>query len=108
MGGPRERIRAAAADAFDMDDMNPLNLVAIEVAREPRSGFLSIASGRDDGLFENDGQLTKRHVRAMTIASLAPRRGDLLIDVGAGSGSIAIEWLLLDPANRAIAIEAAS
>ncbi len=85
--------------------MNPLNLVAIEVAREPLSGFLSIASGRDDSLFENDGQLTKRHVRAMTIASLAPRRGDLLIDVGAGSGSIAIEWLLLDPANRAIAIE---
>jgi precorrin-6Y C5,15-methyltransferase (decarboxylating) len=105
MGGPRERIRAAAADAFDMEDMNPLNLVAIEVAREPLSGFLSIASGRDDNLFENDGQLTKRHVRAMTIASLAPRRGDLLIDVGAGSGSIAIEWLLLDPANRAIAVE---
>jgi precorrin-6B C5,15-methyltransferase / cobalt-precorrin-6B C5,C15-methyltransferase len=105
MGGPRERIRAAAADAFDMGDVNSLNLVAIEVGREPRCGFLSIASGRDDSLFENDGQLTKRHVRAMTIASLAPRRGDLLIDVGAGSGSIAIEWLLLDPANRAIAIE---
>ncbi len=68
-----ERIRTAAADAFDMEDMNPLNLVAIEVAREPLSGFLSIASGRDDNLFENDGQLTKRHVRAMTIASLRPR-----------------------------------
>jgi precorrin-6Y C5,15-methyltransferase (decarboxylating) len=105
MGGPRERIRAAPADAFDLDGVDPLNLVAIEVAREPRSGFLSIASGRDDALFEHDGQLTKRHIRAITLSSLAPRRGDLLIDVGAGSGSIAIEWLLLDSANRAIAIE---
>ena len=105
MGGPRERIRAAPAAAFDMDGVDPLNLVAIEVAREPRSGFLSIASGRDDALFEHDGQLTKRHIRAITLSSLAPRRGDLLIDVGAGSGSIAIEWLLLDSANRAIAIE---
>jgi precorrin-6Y C5,15-methyltransferase (decarboxylating) len=105
MGGPGERIRASAADAFDMEGANPLNLVAIEVAREPRSGFLSIASGRDDGLFEHDGQLTKRHIRAITLSSLIPQRGDLLIDVGSGSGSIAIEWLLLDPANRAIAIE---
>ncbi len=105
MGGERERIRRADAEAFDLQEINPLNLVAIEVAREPRSGCLSIASGRDDSLFENDGQLTKRHVRAITLASLAPRRGDLLFDIGAGSGSIAIEWLLLDPANRAIAIE---
>ncbi|MGB6324269.1 MAG: precorrin-6Y C5,15-methyltransferase (decarboxylating) subunit CbiT, partial [Methylocella sp.] len=56
--------------------------------------------------FETDGQFTKREVRAVTLSSLAPRRGELLWDVGAGSGSIAIEWLLSDPANRAIAIEA--
>jgi precorrin-6Y C5,15-methyltransferase (decarboxylating) len=106
MGGPRERVRSGVADAFDLQLINPLNLVAIEVAQEPRSSFISIAGGRDDSLLENDGQLTKRPVRAITLSSLAPRRGDLLWDVGSGSGSIAIEWLLLDPTNRAIAIEA--
>jgi precorrin-6Y C5,15-methyltransferase (decarboxylating) len=105
LGGPAERLRAAPADAFDLDGINPLNLVAVEIAPGPRSSFIPLGAGRDDALFENDGQLTKRHVRAITLASLAPRRGELLWDVGAGSGSIAIEWLLLDPANRAIAIE---
>jgi precorrin-6Y C5,15-methyltransferase (decarboxylating) len=56
-------------------------------------------------LFENDGQITKREIRALTLSSLAPRRGELLWDVGAGSGSVAIEWLLADPSLRAIAIE---
>lgn len=106
MGGPRERLRSSAANAFDITDINPLNLVAIGVSAGPRERMISISSGLDDIWFENDGQLTKRNIRAMTLSALAPRRGDLLWDVGAGSGSIAIEWLLLDPANRAIAIEA--
>jgi precorrin-6Y C5,15-methyltransferase (decarboxylating) len=63
------------------------------------------ASGLADSLFEHDGQITKREIRAMTLAALAPRRGELLWDIGAGSGSVAIEWMLADPANRAIAIE---
>ena len=58
-----------------------------------------------DDLFEHDGQITKREIRAVTLSSLAPRRGELLWDIGAGSGSVAIEWLLADPAMRAIAIE---
>ncbi len=106
MGGERERILSCAAGAFDRTDIDPLNLVAIDVMLEPRSSFIPIGAGLDDALFEHDGQLTKRNVRAITLSALAPRRGDVLWDVGAGSGSVAIEWLRLDPANRAIAIEA--
>ncbi len=56
-------------------------------------------------MFEHDGQITKREVRAVTLSSLAPRRGERLWDIGAGAGSIAIEWMLADPTMRAIAIE---
>jgi precorrin-6Y C5,15-methyltransferase (decarboxylating) len=106
IGGPRERTRAATAEAFDMEGIDPLNIVALEIAATAQSRILPVASGLADSWFETDGQLTKREVRAVTLSSLAPRRGELLWDVGAGSGSIAIEWLLSDPANRAIAIEA--
>ncbi len=106
MGGERERVYSCSADAFERTDIDPLNLVAIDVTLEPRSSFIPIGAGLDDMLFEHNGQLTKRNVRAITLSALAPRRGDLLWDVGAGSGSIAIEWLRLDPVNRAIAIEA--
>jgi precorrin-6B C5,15-methyltransferase / cobalt-precorrin-6B C5,C15-methyltransferase len=106
MGGPRERTRASTAEAFNMEGIDPLNLVAIEIAATVESRILPVASGLADGWFESDGQLTKREVRAVALSSLAPRRGELLWDVGAGSGSMAIEWLLCDPANQAIAIEA--
>ena len=106
MGGPRERTRATTAEAFRMEGINPLNIVALEIAATAQSRILPVANGLANSLFETDGQLTKREVRAVTLSSLAPRRGELLWDVGAASGSIAIEWLLSDPANRAIAIEA--
>ncbi|MGH6813160.1 MAG: precorrin-6y C5,15-methyltransferase (decarboxylating) subunit CbiE [Methylocella sp.] len=106
MGGQRERTRATTAEAFRMEGIDPLNLVALEIAATAQSRILPVANGLADSWFETDGQLTKREVRAVTLSSLAPRRGELLWDVGAGSGSIAIEWLLSDPANRAIAIEA--
>jgi precorrin-6Y C5,15-methyltransferase (decarboxylating) len=64
------------------------------------------APGLADELFEHDGQITKREVRAMTLSALAPRRGELLWDIGAGAGSVAIEWMLADPSMRAVAIEA--
>jgi precorrin-6Y C5,15-methyltransferase (decarboxylating) len=105
MGGQRERTRATTAAAFALDAIDPLNIVALEIAATAQSRILTVASGLADSWFETDGQLTKREVRAVTLSSLAPRRGELLWDVGAGSGSIAIEWLLSDPANRAIAIE---
>jgi precorrin-6Y C5,15-methyltransferase (decarboxylating) len=106
MGGPRERVRHAAAAGFDLGDVDPLNTVAIEVAAERGARVVALAPGLEDGWFENDGQLTKAEVRAITISALAPRVGDLLWDVGAGAGSVAIEWRLRYPANRAIAVEA--
>ncbi|HET6377809.1 MAG TPA: precorrin-6y C5,15-methyltransferase (decarboxylating) subunit CbiE [Methylocella sp.] len=105
MGGPRERVREARASSFALAGIDPLNLVALEIAAGAQSRTLPWASGLPDFWFETDGQLTKREVRAITISSLAPRRGELLWDIGAGSGSISIEWLLRSPANRAIAIE---
>lgn len=104
MGGPRERIRAARADAFALEDIDPLNTVAIAVAGHGRA--LPLAPGLDDGLFENDGQLTKAEIRALTLAALRPHPGLHLWDIGAGAGSIAIEWMLRHPSLRATAIEA--
>lgn len=106
LGGDDERIRETRADAFDLSDVAPLNTVAIDVVAGPDARIIPYTPGLDDELFEHDGQLTKREVRAITLSSLAPKHGDLLWDVGAGSGSISIEWLLADPSLRAIAVEA--
>ncbi len=102
MGGPAERLRATTAAAFGLADIHPLNTVAVTV-----SGAVPhhLASGLPDALFEHDGQLTRREIRAVTLSTLAPRRGEMLWDVGGGAGSIGIEWMLRHPANRAVAIE---
>lgn len=105
LGGPDERQRQTRAKNFWIADANRLNLLGIEVAAAPDALIIPTAPGLDDALFESDGQLTKREVRAVTLSSLAPRAGELLWDIGCGSGSIAIEWLLRHPANRAIGIE---
>lgn len=105
LGGASERVTLHTAAEFSLNDVNPLNLCAIEVVADAGARILPLASGLDDGLFEHDGQITKREVRALTLSALAPRRGELLWDIGAGSGSIGIEWMLSDPAMRAIAIE---
>ncbi len=105
LGGARERIRTTTAAAFDSAAVDALNTVAIEVEAAPGARVLTLTPGLADDLFEHDGQITKREIRAMTRSSLAPRRGELLWDVGAGSGSVAIEWMLADPAMRAIAVE---
>ena len=105
LGGPRERIRAATAATFDLTAIDALNTVAIEVAASRDARVLPRVCGLADDLFEHDGQITKREIRAVTLSSLEPRRGELLWDIGAGSGSVAIEWMLADPAMRAIAIE---
>jgi precorrin-6Y C5,15-methyltransferase (decarboxylating) CbiT subunit len=67
--------------------------------------IIPLTPGLPDAWFEHDGQLTKQDIRAVTLATLAPRQGELLWDIGAGSGSVAIEWMLAHPSNRAIAIE---
>jgi precorrin-6Y C5,15-methyltransferase (decarboxylating) len=105
MGGPHERIRSSLARDFDLDGIDPLNLVALDIAAVPGARVIPLTPGLPNAWFEHDGQLTKREVRAATLAALAPRRAELLWDIGAGSGSIGIEWMLADPSTRAIAIE---
>jgi precorrin-6Y C5,15-methyltransferase (decarboxylating) len=101
MGGPGERVRGAPAKGFDLEGIDPLNTIALEIV----GPALSLAPGLDDTLFEHDGQLTKREVRAITVSALAPRQGERLWDIGLGAGSIAIEWLLRHPSLEAIGIE---
>jgi precorrin-6B C5,15-methyltransferase / cobalt-precorrin-6B C5,C15-methyltransferase len=108
MGGPRERVRHALASNFDIHEIASLNTIALEVIAEPEAAIIALAPGLDDALFEHDGQLTKREIRAVTLSSLAPRHGELLWDVGLGAGSIAIEWLLRHPSLGAIGVEARS
>jgi len=104
MGGPRERRIEFIATEFH-GVVDPLNTLAIEVVADRGARIMPLASGLPDDLFEHDSQITKREARAITLSTLAPRRGELLWDIGAGSGSISIEWMLRHPANRAIAIE---
>ncbi|PTM96162.1 precorrin-6y C5,15-methyltransferase (decarboxylating) subunit CbiE [Mycoplana dimorpha] len=107
LGGVRERVSTHRADRFALEDIDMLNVCAVEVAAAGTARVLPLTPGLDDALFEHDGQITKREVRALTLSALAPRRGELLWDIGAGSGSIGIEWMLADPSLQAIAIEAA-
>jgi precorrin-6Y C5,15-methyltransferase (decarboxylating) len=106
LGGPNERLRSARAETFDLEEINPLNVLALEIDSARDARILPLSPGMSDNLFEHDGQITKREIRAVTLAALAPRRGELLWDIGAGSGSISIEWMLAHPSLRAIAIEA--
>lgn len=101
LGGPDEVIAPA-----DGRPHSRLAILAVECRLDAAAGDpLPRAPGLPDGAFEHDGQLTKREVRALTLAALAPVPGQLLWDVGAGSGSVAIEWMRVHPASRAIAVE---
>ena len=108
MGGARERVRHSTASNFRIEEIQPLNTIAIEVVAEPEAAIIPLAPGLDDDWFEHDGQLTKREIRAVTLSSLQPLRGQLLWDIGLGAGSVAIEWLLQHPSLRAIGIEASA
>jgi precorrin-6B C5,15-methyltransferase / cobalt-precorrin-6B C5,C15-methyltransferase len=105
MGGPRERVGRTTAAGFDIAEVAALNTIALEVVAAPAAKVPALSPGLDDTLFEHDGQLTKREVRAVTLSALAPRQGELLWDVGLGAGSVAIEWLLRHPSLKAIGIE---
>jgi precorrin-6Y C5,15-methyltransferase (decarboxylating) len=103
LGGPGERIRSGPADAWaaappaDIDD---LTVVAVRYLPDEHDGL-----ALPDKAFRHDGQITKQTVRAVTLAALAPRPGQLLWDVGSGSGSIAVEWCRAAPGCRAVAFE---
>ena len=93
LGGEREAVRHGTAGSWGEDRAADLNTVALECLPGPGARPLSRLAGLPDDAFEHDGQLTKREVRAVTLARLAPLPGEILWDVGAGCGSIAIEWL---------------
>lgn len=97
LGGPAERM-IEGPGPYD-----PLNLIAVEVMADAGTRMLAQIPGLPDDAFLHDGQLTKREIRAVTLAALAPLPGELLWDVGAGNGSVAIEWMRAG--GRALAIE---
>ena len=106
LGGPLERRIDGRADAWHVDEVASLNLVAFECESDAQARGWTLTPGLPDDAYRHDGQLTKRDVRALTLARLAPTAGALLWDVGAGSGSIGIEWMRSHAACHAIAIEA--
>ena len=102
LGGPAERRCDGAAQDWAHPPGDALNVIAVACAGPPAHGE---TPGLPDHAYDHDGQLTKRDVRAVTLGRLAPRPGELLWDVGAGSGSIGIEWLRAHRSCRAVAVE---
>ncbi|MFG3286899.1 precorrin-6y C5,15-methyltransferase (decarboxylating) subunit CbiE [Streptomyces sp. NPDC048111] len=106
LGSPDgERCVEGAAEGWEAPAGDALNVVAVECRRDPGTVRLGAVPGLPDEAYEHDGQLTKRHVRAATLAALAPAPGELLWDIGGGSGSIGIEWMRTHPSCGAVAVE---
>jgi precorrin-6y C5,15-methyltransferase (decarboxylating), CbiE subunit/precorrin-6Y C5,15-methyltransferase (decarboxylating), CbiT subunit len=105
MSGDSERRIEGVAAAWNVPDLADLNTIAIAVAGDRKTMIFPRTAGLLDAAYLHDGQLTKREVRAVTLSTLAPIPGELLWDVGAGCGSIAIEWMRSHRGCRAIAIE---
>ena len=92
MGGPLETSAEERADAWTAE-VPDLNTLAIECVAGDGARIFSRAPGLPDEFFEHDGMLTKAHIRAATLALLAPTAGAHLWDIGAGSGAVSIEWI---------------
>ena len=105
LGSAAESRREALASEAGFGGMPALNVVAIECVADPETCVLGVGPGLPDDAFDHDGQLTKRDLRASALARLAPVPGEQLWDLGAGAGSIAIEWARTDPSCRAVAVE---
>lgn len=99
LGGPRERIRHCSAQSLDFADIQSPVAVAVQV-----SGPLGLPQtpGLPDSRFAHDGQITKSPIRALTLSALAPRPGEHLWDLGAGSGSVSVEWCLAGGTSSAV------
>ena len=102
LGGPHERITSGTASSLHGTFDHP---VCAAIAFAGQGAALTVATGQADATFASDGQMTKRPVRAITLSTLAPRPHEHLWDIGGGSGSIALEWLLAHPTTRATCIE---
>ncbi len=100
LGGEQEAVGPA-----DGRPHSRLAIIAIDCRLDAGAAPLPRVPGLPDDAFEQDGQITKREIRALALAALAPVPGQLLWDVGAGSGSVGIEWMRVHPASRAIAVE---
>ena len=106
LNGSKERIISTTAKQWkNLPEFAELNAIAVECIPNPDAQILSRIVGLPDDAYQHDGQLTKREVRAVTLSALAPNAGELLWDVGAGCGSISIEWMRSHPRCQAIAIE---
>ncbi|MBM7438037.1 precorrin-6y C5,15-methyltransferase (decarboxylating) subunit CbiE [Streptomyces sp. HB132] len=105
LGGTDEDCLDGTADAWAHQPGDPLNIIAVDCRSTPDALRLGAVPGLPDAAYEHDGQLTKRHVRAATLGVLAPAPGELLWDVGGGSGSIAAEWMRTHPSCRAVSVE---
>ncbi len=105
LGGLDETVIAASADQWAVPRTRDLVTLAVECLPGPAPILRPLTPGLPDDAFEHDGQITKRETRAVTLSTLAPKPGEMLWDVGAGAGSIAIEWLRADPTMKAVAIE---
>jgi precorrin-6Y C5,15-methyltransferase (decarboxylating) len=105
MGGSQERILEATAETWTAPRVADLNTLAVECVARPGVQSLPRLPGLPDDAFRHDGQITKREIRAATLAALVPLPGQRLWDVGAGCGSIAIEWLRAGRDMKAIAVE---
>ncbi|MDO5712325.1 MAG: precorrin-6y C5,15-methyltransferase (decarboxylating) subunit CbiE [Micrococcales bacterium] len=109
LGAPQESCRQGRAQEWiggEQSDAPRLNVIAIACQPQAPVPRLGMVPGLPDAAYETDGQLTKWEVRAVTLAALAPAPGELLWDVGGGSGSIGIEWMRAHPSCRAITLEA--
>ncbi len=114
LSGTKERVISSIAKQWqklnqelnqELNEVADLNAIAVECIPNPDTQILSRIVGLPDNSYHHDGQLTKREVRAITLSALAPNAGELLWDVGAGCGSIAIEWMRSHPRCQAVAIE---
>ncbi|MFJ9807547.1 precorrin-6y C5,15-methyltransferase (decarboxylating) subunit CbiE [Streptomyces sp. NPDC101158] len=105
LGGPGERLLDGTAADWPYERTDALHVLALDCVRDPDTLRLGTTPGLPDEAYEHDGQLTKRYVRAATLAALAPAPGELLWDIGGGSGSIGIEWMRAHRGCRAVAVE---
>ncbi|MDF5754205.1 precorrin-6y C5,15-methyltransferase (decarboxylating) subunit CbiE [Spongiactinospora sp. TRM90649] len=105
LGSAAESALLGTAGAWTAEPPSALHVTAVECVPGPDAEPLARVPGLPDSAFEHDGQLTKREIRAFTLAALAPLPGELLWDVGAGAGSVAVEWMRAHPACAAVAVE---